>query len=141
MRYSWGESRMGIGFTTSVPELRDKYPGKDSNTLALEFRTHWLYGGDGTISYGVKKEVGNINDIKDGDIIGCLLRRVRIGNKTYNVCRFSINGSNVGHPLINGSKDLYPTIWLDSPGDIVKCNLGCKEFKFKDKIGNLYNIF
>ena len=120
-----------IGFTISG--LTGKAPYNDSNTLGL-----LLCNNDPrTVQYGKMAKLENIDQFKNGDIIGVLLKRVVIAGKKYSVFELCLNGIKIGHPLLSDTliETAYPTIWMDEPGFIINANLGSKPFQYDTFLG------
>ena len=67
----------------------------------------------------------SLNDsVKENDLIGCRLRRVRTGGSMYHIVQFSKNGKDLGHPItVETCLPLYPSLWIASPGVVVDTNL------------------
>ena len=137
MRYFYFETRVistgngtiiGIGLT---PETSDfpEYPHDHIDTMGLALNTHE------TIVGGIRSFVFR-EDIKNDDIVGCQFMRTHVLEDTYDVCLFSLNGRQVGPPLTSLTKELYPSVWIGSPGASVICNLGKDKFVYEPIVEN-----
>ena len=128
-------SRVGIGFTTTLPTEYDYEDIKESaNAIAFCCQT-------GKISNGNKTASNTRVVVKPGDFVGCRLQYIRVGGVLYQVIQFSLNGRSIGHP--QGSKalhPLYPSVWMASSGCILRTNLGKKKFTYEHGIGNYFHI-
>ena len=134
---------MGFGFTSNNHEINDDDPENDPNTLGIcLYATRELR----TIQYGVEKEMENSPKVNVGDVIGILLNNVQLNGTKFCVLRCFLNGFTIGFPLVGEGIDMYPSIWTSRPGNIVQSNLGHKEFRYKNLIGEppqylmIYNI-
>lgn len=129
---------MGIGFTISG--LTEKNPSDNTYDMAMAMGCMglWLRDDDvKTVQYGKLTLIENIDQIKDGDIIGVVLKRVLITGKKYSVVELCVNGIKIGHPLLSDTftESAYPTIWMAEPGYSMTTNLGSKPFQYDTILG------
>ena len=119
-RTTEGEPRVGVGFTTKIP-INNDYDyyeiAVETNAIALMCETGHILRGN--------KSMLNLNDpVKENDLIGCRLRRVRTGGSLYQIIQFSKNGKDVGYPITDDKcLPLYPSLWIASTGVVVDTNL------------------
>ena len=138
---------VGIAFTTS--RLTKKKPSDDPNTLGLQIGSKHDFSGENvfqeirTVQYGPSTVIENVDQIKDGDIIGMVFKRVVIDEKKHSVFQPYLNGTKLGHPLLSDTliESAYPTIWMDGPGCSIKTNLGSIPFNYGKILGNFEYLY
>ena len=131
-----------MGFTISG--LTEKKPSDDLETLGLQLGSKLNFSGKNAfqeiraVQYGPSTVIENIDQIKNGDIIGMALKRVVIAGKKHSVFQPYLNGTKVGHPLLSDTliESAYPTIWMDGPGCSIKANLGSIPFQYDTILGS-----
>ena len=109
----------GIGFTTKIPSTSDyAYDVITVKTNAIAFM-----GDTGKILKG-NESMFSLNDsVKENDLIGCRLRRVRTGGSLYQIIQFSKNGKDVGYPItVETHFPLHPSLWIASTGVVLDTN-------------------
>ena len=127
------ESSVEIGFTTSG--LTEKRPTNDLNTLGLCL----FHDKAQTVQYGKLTSIENMDQIKVGDIIGVVLKRILIGGKKYSVFEICLNGIKIGHPLLSDTliESACPTIWMYDDECSITTNLGEKPFQYDTILGTI----
>ena len=120
-----------IGFTTSG--LTGKNPIYDLHTFGLSLYENKV----STLQYGRLEILENIDQIKNGDIIGMALNGVMIDGKKYSIFQLCLNGIKIGHPLLSYTfiQSAFATISTSEPGYIIKANLGSKPFLYDNILG------
>lgn len=110
------EGFIGIGLSADNVNI-NKLPGWDKLTYSY-------HGDDGCIfcSSGAGQPYGPT--FTTGDIIGCGV------NFLDNTCFFTKNGHNLGLAFKDIQGNLYPTIGLQTPGQIIDTNFGQHPFEF-----------
>ena len=109
----------GIGFTTKLPSTSDyAYDAITAETNAIAFLCD-----KGNILKG-NKSMFSLNDsVKENDLIGCRLRRVRTGGMLYQIVQYSQNGTDVGYPItVETHFPLHPSLWIASTGVVLDTN-------------------
>ena len=109
----------GIGFTTKIQSTR--YYAYDE--IALETKSIAFMCDTGNILKG-NESMFSLNDsVKENDLIGCRLRRVRTGGSLYQIIQFSKNGKDVGYPItVETHFPLHPSLWIASTGVVLDTN-------------------
>lgn len=107
---------MGIGLTAQNFKV-NRLPGWDK-------QSYGYHGDDGNSfsSSGAGKPYGPT--FTTGDIIGCGV------NMVDNTCFYTHNGTNLGIAFRDLPSKLYPTVGLQTPGEIVDANFGQSPFTF-----------
>lgn len=107
---------MGIGLSTFSVNL-NRLPGWDKNSYG--------YHGDDGNSFccsGTGQPYGPT--FTTGDIIGCCV------NLIDGSCFYTKNGVNLGIAFRDLPPNLYPTVGLQTPGEIIEANFGQSPFVF-----------
>ncbi|XP_067931611.1 ran-binding protein 9-like [Watersipora subatra] len=115
-----------------ISKGRDGYMG--IGLSAREVNTNRLPGWDNK-SYGYHGDDGNSfccsgqgesygPTFTTGDMIGCCV------NLIDGTCFFTKNGVNLGVAFTNVLDNLYPTVGLQTPGEVVEANFGQQPFLF-----------
>lgn len=119
---------IGVGLSADRIPL-NRLPGWDTNSFGY-------HGDDGNVftDSGSGDKYGPT--FTTGDVIGCCL------NLTNRSIFFTKNGANLGmafDPSKVPNRPLYPTVGLQTPGEIVEVNFGQKtfEFDFENHINSL----
>lgn len=110
---------IGVGLSAERVQL-NRLPGWDTNSFGY-------HGDDGNVftDSGSGDKYGPT--FTTGDVIGCCL------NLTDRTIFFTKNGENLGiafDPSKVPIRALYPTVGLQTPGEIVEVNFGQKKFEF-----------
>lgn len=107
---------MGIGLTAQNFKS-NRLPGWDK-------QSYGYHGDDGNsfCSSGNGKPYGPT--FTTGDIIGCGV------NLVTNTCFYTKNGTNLGTAFEELPSKLYPTVGLQTPGEVVDANFGQSPFVF-----------
>ncbi|KAJ6635769.1 Ran-binding protein 9 [Pseudolycoriella hygida] len=107
---------MGIGLTSSSFKM-NRLPGWDK-------QSYGYHGDDGHSfsSSGNGQPYGPT--FTTGDIIGCGV------NLVDNTCFYTKNGHHLGIAFKDLPAQLYPTVGLQTPGEVVDANFGQEPFKF-----------
>jgi len=110
---------IGVGLSAERVQL-NRLPGWDSNSFGY-------HGDDGNVftDSGAGDKYGPT--FTSGDVIGCCL------NLTDRTIFFTKNGENLGiafDPSKVPTRPLFPTVGLQTPGEIVEVNFGQKRFVF-----------
>ncbi|XP_059610165.1 ran-binding proteins 9/10 homolog isoform X1 [Phlebotomus argentipes] len=107
---------MGIGLTAQNFKM-NRLPGWDK-------QSYGYHGDDGNSfsSSGAGKPYGPT--FTTGDIIGCGV------NLVDNTCFYTKNGHHLGIAFRDLPAKLYPTVGLQTPGEVVDANFGQDPFKF-----------
>nr|XP_023013810.1 ran-binding protein 9 [Leptinotarsa decemlineata] len=107
---------MGIGLSTHGVSL-NRLPGWDKNSYGY-------HGDDGHsfCSSGTGQPYGPT--FTTGDVIGCGL------NLIDNTCFYTKNGHHLGTAFRDLPPNLYPTVGLQTPGEVVDTNFGQEPFIF-----------
>lgn len=107
---------MGIGLSTQGVNM-NRLPGWEKNSYGY-------HGDDGHsfCSSGNGKEYGPT--FTTGDVIGCGL------NLIDNTCFYTKNGVNLGIAFTDLPPNLYPTVGLQTPGEVVDANFGQNPFVY-----------
>ncbi|XP_067652546.1 ran-binding protein 9-like [Haliotis asinina] len=107
---------MGIGLSTQGVNM-NRLPGWDKHSYGY-------HGDDGNsfCSCGTGQPYGPT--FTTGDVIGCCL------NLIDNTCFYTKNGVNLGVACTDLPPKLYPTVGLQTPGEVVEANFGQSPFVF-----------
>lgn len=107
---------MGIGLTAQNFKV-NRLPGWDK-------QSYGYHGDDGNSfsSSGAGKPYGPT--FTTGDIIGCGV------NLVDNTCFYTKNGHHLGIAFRDLPSKLYPTVGLQTPGEVVDANFGQEPFKY-----------
>ncbi|XP_067003264.1 ran-binding protein 9 isoform X2 [Anabrus simplex] len=107
---------MGIGLSTHNVNM-NRLPGWDKHSYGY-------HGDDGHsfCSSGTGQPYGPT--FTTGDVIGCGV------NLIDNTCFYTKNGHNLGIAFTDLPSDLYPTVGLQTPGEVVDANFGQTPFVF-----------
>ncbi|XP_023564071.1 ran-binding protein 10-like isoform X1 [Octodon degus] len=107
---------MGIGLSAQGVNL-NRLPGWDKHSYGY-------HGDDGHsfCSSGTGQPYGPT--FTTGDVIGCCV------NLTNGTCFYTKNGHSLGIAFTDLPANLYPTIGLQTPGEIVDANFGQQPFLF-----------
>lgn len=107
---------MGIGLTAQNFKV-NRLPGWDK-------QSYGYHGDDGNSfsSSGAGKPYGPT--FTTGDIIGCGV------NLADNTCFYTKNGHHLGIAFRDLPSTLYPTVGLQTPGEVVDANFGQEPFKY-----------
>uniref|UniRef100_A0A1Q3F736 Protein in spla and the ryanodine receptor n=1 Tax=Culex tarsalis TaxID=7177 RepID=A0A1Q3F736_CULTA len=108
---------MGIGLTAHPHFKMNRLPGWDK-------QSYGYHGDDGNsfCSSGNGQPYGPT--FTTGDIIGCGV------NLVDNTCFYTKNGHHLGIAFRDLPPRLYPTVGLQTPGEVVDANFGQEPFKF-----------
>ncbi|XP_001659381.2 ran-binding protein 9 [Aedes aegypti] len=108
---------MGIGLTAHPHFKMNRLPGWDK-------QSYGYHGDDGNsfCSSGNGQPYGPT--FTTGDIIGCGV------NLVDNTCFYTKNGHHLGIAFKDLPPRLYPTVGLQTPGEVVDANFGQEPFKF-----------
>ncbi|KAM0790579.1 hypothetical protein ACM66B_004446 [Microbotryomycetes sp. NB124-2] len=126
---------IGVGFSHPTVSL-SRLPGWEDNS--------WGYHGDDGRAFcclGTGESFGPT--FTTGDVIGCGIDWTDAGPKGKDKGRpkdadkkggarafFTKNGEFLGYAFANLHGDLYPSVGLRTPGEVVRVNFGHKPFKF-----------
>lgn len=107
---------MGIGVCAQGVNM-NRLPGWDK-------QSYGYHGDDGHsfCSSGTGKPYGPT--FTTGDVIGCCI------NLIDNTCFYTKNGVNLGIAFRDLPANLYPTVGLQTPGEVVEANFGSTPFIF-----------
>uniref|UniRef100_A0A8C5PWR7 Ran-binding protein 9 n=1 Tax=Leptobrachium leishanense TaxID=445787 RepID=A0A8C5PWR7_9ANUR len=107
---------MGIGLSTQGVNL-NRLPGWDKHSYGY-------HGDDGHsfCSSGTGQPYGPT--FTTGDVIGCCV------NLIDNTCFYTKNGHSLGIAFTDLPPNLYPTVGLQTPGEVVDANFGQSPFVF-----------
>ncbi|KAJ8302493.1 LOW QUALITY PROTEIN: hypothetical protein KUTeg_018889 [Tegillarca granosa] len=107
---------MGIGLSAQGVN-NNRLPGWDKNSYGY-------HGDDGHsfCSSGTGQPYGPT--FTTGDVIGCCI------NLIENTCFYTKNGVNLGIAFTDLPTNLYPTVGLQTPGEVVEANFGQSPFVF-----------
>lgn len=107
---------MGIGLSAQGVNM-NRLPGWEKNSYGY-------HGDDGHsfCSSGNGKPYGPT--FTTGDVIGCGV------NLIDNTCFYTKNGVNLGIAFTDLPPNLYPTVGLQTPGEVVDANFGQKPFMY-----------
>uniref|UniRef100_A0A8P4KT67 RAN binding protein 9 n=1 Tax=Dicentrarchus labrax TaxID=13489 RepID=A0A8P4KT67_DICLA len=107
---------MGIGLSAQGVNM-NRLPGWDKHSYGY-------HGDDGHsfCSSGTGQPYGPT--FTTGDVIGCCV------NLINNTCFYTKNGHSLGKDLREQSPNLYPTVGLQTPGEVVDANFGQHPFVF-----------
>ncbi|XP_062477278.1 ran-binding protein 10 isoform X4 [Pezoporus occidentalis] len=107
---------MGIGLSAQGVNL-NRLPGWDKHSYGY-------HGDDGHsfCSSGTGQPYGPT--FTTGDVIGCCV------NLINNTCFYTKNGHSLGIAFTDLPSNLYPTVGLQTPGEIVDANFGQQPFVF-----------
>ncbi|XP_053570732.1 ran-binding protein 9 isoform X1 [Bombina bombina] len=107
---------MGIGLSTQGVNL-NRLPGWDKHSYGY-------HGDDGHsfCSSGTGQPYGPT--FTTGDVIGCCV------NLIDNTCFYTKNGHSLGIAFTDLPPNLYPTVGLQTPGEVVDANFGQTPFVF-----------
>ncbi|KAE8597981.1 hypothetical protein XENTR_v10016662 [Xenopus tropicalis] len=107
---------MGIGLSTQGVNL-SRLPGWDKHSYGY-------HGDDGHsfCSSGTGQPYGPT--FTTGDVIGCCV------NLIDNTCFYTKNGHSLGIAFTDLPPNLYPTVGLQTPGEVVDANFGQSPFVF-----------
>ncbi|MCL4124384.1 UNVERIFIED_CONTAM: hypothetical protein GTU68_067453, partial [Idotea baltica] len=110
---------MGIGLSAQGVNI-NRLPGWDKNSYGY-------HGDDGHsfCSSGTGQPYGPT--FTTGDVIGCGI------NLIYNFCFYTKNGHYLGIAFTDLPPNLYPTVGLQTPGEVVDANFGQAPFVFDIK--------
>ena len=117
---------VGVGFTTKIL-INNDYAYDE---IAVETNAIAFMCDSGNILKG-NESMFSLNDsVKENDLIGCRLRRVRTGGMLYQIVQYSQNGTDVGYPItVETYRPLYPSLWIASTGVVVDTNLDQKSIE------------
>ena len=120
------DGAIGIGFTPSSSGS-DSMPGWDKNSVG--------YHGDvGSICYESCYPIATTETFETGDVVGCEFTRSVVENVQLAEYRFTKNGRAIGPLTVKEyTTELYPTIGFNTPGAIVRPNLGETDFTYHIK--------
>ena len=117
-----GETGMiGICLTEGNARLRD-------GDFTLWKKRSIGYFGNGKIHHNTDTPITSCKTFSTGDTVGCFVERLFVNENRLQFCFFTRNGKRLGPIILLNNKDFYPTIAMNSPGAIVKANLGESEF-------------
>ncbi|XP_064640296.1 ran-binding protein 9-like [Lineus longissimus] len=107
---------MGIGLSAQGVNM-NRLPGWDKHSYGY-------HGDDGHsfCSSGTGQPYGPT--FTTGDVIGCCV------NLIENTCFYTKNGVNLGIAFLDLPPNLYPTVGLQTPGEVVEANFGQHPFVF-----------
>ncbi|XP_003747647.1 ran-binding protein 9 [Galendromus occidentalis] len=107
---------MGVGLSAQGVDM-NRLPGWDKQSFGY-------HGDDGHSfsSSGTGQPYGPT--FTTGDVIGCGV------NLLDNSCFYTKNGQNLGIAFPNLPPNLYPTVGLQTPGEVVDANFGQQPFMF-----------
>ncbi|KAL4234621.1 Ran-binding protein 10 [Mactra antiquata] len=107
---------MGIGLAAQGVN-QNRLPGWDK-------QSYGYHGDDGNsfCSSGQGEPYGPT--FSTGDVIGCCV------NLIENTCFYTKNGVNLGIAFTDLPHGLYPTVGLQTPGEVVEANFGSSPFMF-----------
>ncbi|KAK3589290.1 hypothetical protein CHS0354_026941 [Potamilus streckersoni] len=107
---------MGIGLSTHGVNM-NRLPGWDKHSYGY-------HGDDGNsfCSSGTGEPYGPT--FTTGDVIGCCM------NLIDNTCFYTKNGINLGTTFTDLPSNLYPTVGLQTPGEVLEANFGQTPFMF-----------
>ncbi|KAG1688797.1 Ran-binding protein 9 [Nymphon striatum] len=110
------EGYMGIGLSAQGVNM-NRLPGWDKNSYGY-------HGDDGHsfCSSGTGQPYGPT--FTTGDVIGCGV------NLINNTCFYTKNGHNLGVAFTDLPSNLYPTLGLQTPGEVIDTNFGQAPFLF-----------
>ena len=107
---------LDIGLITSAV-------GNDS-LIGREKSVHGIgYCGHQGIIYHSGLVVGPVEKIKNGDTLGCELKRIAHKGSVYNICRFFRNGRYIGPPRCLEDAEYFPALAFNSEPSTVHTNL------------------
>ncbi|GAB6021669.1 Ran-binding protein 9 [Chamberlinius hualienensis] len=107
---------MGIGLSAQGVNM-NRLPGWDKQSYGYHGDDGHLFNSSGTGSaYGPT--------FTTGDVIGCGV------NLIDNTCFYTKNGHNLGIAFTDLPPNLYPTVGLQTPGEVVDANFGQAPFVF-----------
>ena len=72
--------------------------------------------------------VGSVEQIKEGDTLGCELKRISHKGSAYNICRFFRNGRYIGPPRCIDNDKYHPALAFNFRPSTVHTNLGKPKF-------------
>ena len=127
-----GKCLLSIGFTSEFSEFYDPTSTPDTlslkNTTIASFNFH-----NGRVIHG-KKSFATLHDsITVGDVVGC--HRLNTKEDNIHYFTFTLNGKIITYSEgQRGCKTpvtgpLYASVWMGSPGIIIKTNLENERFK------------
>lgn len=107
---------MGVGLTAQGVSM-NRLPGWDKNSYGY-------HGDDGHSfrSSGTGQQYGPT--FTTGDVIGCGI------NLVDGSCFYTKNGHHLGVAFKDLPSQLYPTVGLQTPGEVIDANFGQEPFKF-----------
>jgi len=107
---------IGVGLSTQGVNM-NRLPGWEKNSYGY-------HGDDGHsfCSSGTGQSYGPT--FTTGDVVGCGL------NLVDNTCFYTKNGVNLGMAFADLPHNLYPTVGLQTPGEIIDANFGQQPFVF-----------
>lgn len=107
---------MGIGLSAHGVNM-NRLPGWDKHSYGYHGDDGHTFCSSGTgLPYGPT--------FTTGDVIGCGV------NLVDNTCFYTKNGHNLGVAFTDLPHDLYPTVGLQTPGEVVDANFGQEPFVF-----------
>ncbi|KAK7114787.1 ran-binding protein 9-like isoform X3 [Littorina saxatilis] len=109
-------SYMGIGLSTQGVNM-NKLPGWDKYSYGY-------HGDDGNAFCSSNPGIPYGPTFTTGDVIGCCV------NLIDNTCFYTKNGINLGIAFSDLPPNLYPTVGLQTPGEVVEANFGQTPFVF-----------
>ncbi|KAL8570489.1 Ran-binding protein 10 [Nucella lapillus] len=107
---------MGIGLSTQGVNM-NKLPGWDR-------QSYGYHGDDGNAFCSSSPGVPYGPTFSTGDVVGCCV------NLIDNSCFYTKNGINLGIAFKDLPPNLYPTVGLQTPGEVVEANFGQNPFTF-----------
>lgn len=108
---------IGIGVSTQEVNL-NKLPGWDKFSYGY-------HGDDGNAFCSSSPGVPYGPTYTTNDVIGCCV------NLIDNTCFYTKNGINLGIAFTDLPPNLYPTVGLQTPGEVVEANFGHEPFRFQ----------
>ena len=121
-----------FGLTSKSPEINHDDPLIEPYNLGIEY-WHGIY----TIQHGIRKKAECVSKLKDKDVFGVFIKYVWLKGTKIIMMQGTLNGVEVGKPLFHDNFEAYPSIGMNFPGNIVKCDLMQNEFKYQKPKGNL----